>query len=131
MKRLVYSSVESDGEYGDSFDSYDPYHGSKYIVYTGYTSKRTNSPLTAIKYWFSGQRFNPQDCAIMAKYKDDAIKLLSVATPELLENLNIKYPCPYKLDWMIEVIERNLRNNCSGFLGDGDLGDQVSPFTYG
>ena len=126
VKSSVILSSDSDDE-----DIWDPYNGFKYKVVCGYDSSNTNNPKAAIRRWFKGQSKNPMDCAIMAKYKSDAIDLASLVTMDFLEEMNSQYPQGYKLDWLYDSAPRFVRSNGSGFLGDGDMGDQVPPFTYG
>jgi len=115
----------------EGYEEWDPYNGFKYKVVCGYDSSNTNNPKAAIRRWFKGQSKNPMDCAIMAKYKSDAIDLASLVTMDLLEEMDSQYPQGYKLDWLYDSAQRFVRSNGSGFLGDGDMGDQVPPFTYG
>lgn len=115
----------------DEYEAWDPYNGFKYKVVCGYESSSTNNPKAAIRRWFKGQSKNPMDCAIMAKYKSDAIDLARSVTMDLLEEMNEQYPQGYKLDWLFDYAQKFVRSNGSGFLGDGDMGDQVPPFTYG
>lgn len=126
---VMSSTIASDDSDDDTV--WDPYNGFKYKVVCGYDSSNTNNPKDAIRRWFIGQKKNPMDCAIMARYKSDALDLASLVTMELLEEMNDKYPQGYKLDWLFDCAQRFVRSNGSGFLGDGDLGDQVTPFTYG
>ena len=105
MKKYIRSSNYD--EYDDDNDRYDPYHGYKYYIDCGnYNIKYTNSPATAIKYWFQGETKYPMDCAILAKYRKDALKLLQAATPEMIEQLNNKYPSPYKINYLNDTIEK-------------------------
>ena len=132
MKRYIKSSdVVDDYEVYENTDDWSPYQGKKYSVVCGYDSFLTNDPYVAIRKWFIGQKKNPMDCAIMAMYKSDAIDLASLVTMDLLETMNAKYPQGYKLDWLFDYAQRFVKSNGNGFLGDGDLGDQVPPFTYG
>ena len=132
MKRYIKSSdVVDDYEVYENTDDWSPYQGKKYDVICGNNFFLTNDPYVAIQKWFQGQKKNPMDCAIMARYKSDAIDLASIVTMDLLEEMNEKYPQGYKLDWLFDCAQRFVRSNGSGFLGDGDLGDQVPPFTYG
>lgn len=126
---VMSSTVMSDDS--DDEVAWDPYNGFKYKVVCGYDSSNTNNPKAAIRRWFKGQSKNPMDCAILAKYKSDAIDLASIVTMDLLEEMNAEYPQGYKLDWLYDVAQRFVQRNGSDFLGDGDLGDQVPPFTYG
>lgn len=123
------STIMSDDSYDET--AWDPYNGFKYKVICGYDSSSTNNPKAAIRRWFKGQNKDPMDCAIMAKYKSDAVDLARLVTMDLLEEMNAEYPQGYKLDWLYDYAQRFVQSNGSGFLGDGDLGDQVPPFTYG
>ena len=123
MKRYIKTS--------EDYDPYDPYQGKKYDVICGNDFFLTDNPIVAIRKWFQGQKKHPMDCAIMARYKKDAIALASMVTMELLEDMNAKYPQGYKLDWLYDVAHRFVKRNGSDFLGDGQYGDQVPPFTYG
>lgn len=117
---------------GEVMFDYDPYNGHRYRVDCGnYNYRYADSPKLAIQYWFKGSQKNPMDCAIFAKYKDDAVKLCEAATPELLSDMYQRYPISYKLDYLINEAEKQVRNGCRFFLGDGEYGDQIHPFSYG
>lgn len=112
-------------------DEFDPYNGRRYRVDCGTAIKYTDSPKLALRTWAKFSSDNPGDCAIMTKYKDDAILLCEAAKPQYLQMLWDTYNPGYKLDWILDIVNQQLANNCSGFLGDGQYGDQVSPFSYG
>lgn len=113
-------------------DEWDPYQGKKYRIDCGdYQIKYTDSPSVAIRYWFQGSEKHSGECAIMARNKSDALAVAELVTPELLERLNERYPCGYKLEYLLDWAEKFVERNGSGFLGDGEYGDQVTPFTYG
>ena len=132
MKKYIRSEEFIEEEIDDSADEWDPYHGKRYRIDCGdYQTKYTDSPNVAIRYWFQGSEKHTGECAIMARYKKDALALAKSVTPELLERFNEKYPCGYKLDWLYAVAQRFVNNNARSFLGDGQYGDQVEPFTYG
>ena len=106
------------------------YNGKLYHVVGGYDSYNTNDPVAAITKWFELERSNPMDAAITAVNKGAAIDLLRAANPDLIEDLHVKYRCPYKLEYMLESIDRNFRNGYPHFL-ESEYGDQVDPFSYG
>lgn len=128
---IVSSDVVDDYEVYENTDDWDPYNGKKYCVVCGRNSFLTNSPYVAIRKWFQGQKNYPMDCAILAKYEKDGLELARLVDMNLLEEMNSNYPQGYKLDWLYNSAQRFLNGKAGNFLGEGDLGDQVPPFTYG
>lgn len=111
--------------------AFDEYKGKKYLILRDNDSRYTDDKYTAIKYWFEGQKKHPMGCAILSKYKADAIALVGYVTPQLLEDLNRIHPQGYKLDYLYDECQRQVANNCRGFLGNGQYGDQIHPFSFG
>lgn len=118
----------------DALDEWDPYHGLNYRV-DGNSSQKIEfyiNPVDAIRCWFRYQKDAPSDVNIMARNKDDAIKLVEAATPYLLTKLYSQYKCPYKLDWLISEAEKQVENGCKYFYEDSyGYGDSVHPFGVG
>lgn len=128
MKRLVIKASQD-------FDEWDEMHGKKYRV-CGYPEGKapkntyTNDPVVAIKAWFKFEAAAPLDAAIFTTTKAYGVELLKAATPELLSELHAKHDCPYRLDYMIESVEKKINDNCRGLIEDKH-GDQIHPFSFG
>ena len=106
----------------------------KYSVYCDNgPSRDTNYPEVAIKAWFEFEQKYPMDCAIYAYNKEDAVELVKFALSHYawFKGLYEKYDCPYKWDWMRDRLIEAGETNCQYFLGDGEFGDQVGPFSFG
>lgn len=121
MKRYIRSSEDD----GWAFDT-----NYVYRVAGGDRSFKTDDPQRAIIKWFQYQADSPQDCAIFVKTRADGVELLEAATPQLVTELITTYRCPYKKEYMLDSIERNLANRCSGVI-ESEYGDQVDPFSFG
>ena len=102
----------------------------KFRVSGGDHSFKTDDPQRAIVKWFQYQEQYPQDCAIFVTTKVDGVELLKAATPQFIEQLHSAYHCPYKLDYMLMSIQKNIENGCKYIL-ENEYGDQVDPFSFG
>lgn len=93
----------------------------------------TEYPEVAIKKWFEMEEKYPMDCAIYAYNKNDAIELVNFAASNQswFKKLYDRYNCPYKWDWMINGVLQSAERGCPYFLGNGEFGDQIGPFSYG
>lgn len=128
MKRWIHNAEDV-----DDFDEYDPYHGHAYRIAGGLSdSKFEDDPVRAITQWFRLGKKYPMDTAIMAKTKSDAVKLCKAATADLLDSLNAKYGCPYKIDYLIDEAAKKVADGQKYFHEDKyGYGDQVHPFGVG
>ena len=131
MKKVIYTSYREDPEITEEWDRWTPYSGGTYRVSYGYDSMNTNSPRTAISTWFRMQKKYPQDVQIMCQNKEDAIRLNKAATPEFLAELNSKYYCPYKLEYLISESAKEVEEGQPYFHYYEDFGDSIHPFDLG
>lgn len=122
----MYRVIKASDDWG-----YDPYNGKTYRVSGGYsTTKWTNDPVTAIKYWFMiGQKHSGDTC-IQCRTRDAALAICQAATEDLLTTLWNKYRCPYKLEYLVESAQKKVQDGCKWF-HESDFGDQVHPFDIG
>lgn len=90
----------------------------------------TDSPNTAIIAWFEAQAEHPSCVAINAISKGDACFLIDFAhhRKDVIQELHGMYKNPYKLDFMLEAIDKKHKDRCRGFAG---YMDQVHPFDLG
>lgn len=144
MKRLIYASNENDDEWelfpktykisggasGDYFGDYNKELAD--YVSSGNVTRDTDSPATAVEAWFRIEMTHRGDAAIMCQKKDDAVRLLGWCdyNRDFIEDWHKKYKCPYKLDYILSQIDRQLEIACKYF-HESEYGDQIEPFSYG
>lgn len=110
--------------------------GKKYQVYSDPMtgdygdSWYTDNPAKAIEDWYKKSVDNPTCVAICAESIEAAQLLIDFAYShrDLIEEWHSTYKVCYKLQWMLDQIEKKHNDRCSGFLG---YLDQVHPFSMG
>lgn len=112
-------------------DDYSP--KSKYsVLYGDYGFEEVDNPSRAISMWFQKEKANRGDAAIIAYKKDDAKSLIQWAynNKEKIKELHSKYDCPYKLDYLLDSIDKHSTDDYKYF-HEGISGDQIDPFSFG
>lgn len=105
--------------------------GKAYTVIAGEdTICTTDFADTAITNWFKGQKENPSDVCILASSKQKVISLINFAYnhKDFIESRNERYKIPYKLEFIMNIINRDFNDKCKSFIGEMD---QVGPFSVG
>lgn len=127
------SEEEKDHKIHENEDEWDPYKGKKYkVVGEDYEDNvYTDDPKEAIEAWFKLGEKAPMDTAIMTKTKASAVELVKSATEELLTSLHSKYKCPYRLDYMIQEVQKKVADGQKYFHELRDYGDSIHPFGVG
>lgn len=122
----------SGGYSGDYVGDYDE-ELAEYVS-KGSTERNFDDPGKAVEAWFKLEQKHRGDVAIMCEKRDDAVRLLDWCdrNRDFIEDWHSKYDCPYKLEWILDGIDKNLDNGCKYFYEDKyGYGDQISPFSYG
>lgn len=122
----------SGGYSGDYVGDYDE-ELAEYVS-KGSTERNFDDPGKAVEAWFKLEQKHRGDVAIMCEKRDDAVRLLDWCdrNRDFIEDWHSKYNCPYKLEWILDGIDKNLDNGCKYFYEDKyGYGDQISPFSYG
>lgn len=97
----------------------------------------TDSPRKAIEEWAKLSKKFPTCVSINCYKKDDVIELMLYAhdNPKYLETICEQEKVPYKLEYLQEAIERNLRTECctfhETFINGEYYRDMVHPFDIG
>lgn len=112
----------------------DLYNDCKYIVDCGrdehWDQGYLDSPREALVYWFQAQETSPEDVAIYAISKQEAINLLETANDEeFIYTYSEKYYSPYDPEDLLDEIRANLEDGASNTIA-GPFGSQVCPFCY-
>ena len=106
---------------------------SPYVVlYGDYGNENADTPSKAIALWFKYEKTNRADAAIIAFEKSKAIELMDWAynNKEKIKQLHSKYDNPYKLDYILDSIDRHHGDDYKYF-HEGESGDQIDPFSFG
>lgn len=107
----------------------------RYQVYVDYLNGEYDSafyctPRRAIEAWYRNQVKHPTCVAICATSIENANLLIDYAysRKDVIEELHSKYKICYKLQFILDAIEKKHEDRCKGFLG---YLDQVHPFDLG
>lgn len=122
-----YSDFESEYDY-----SYDDY---TYTVedYDGrFVPLGTNDPREAVGLWFEYCEKYPSNVAIFTAGIENARAFYKAIDEDYVIALYDEYDVPYKLDWMLDSLNRSKQGRIYGWFKEmPDTPDQLSPFSFG
>lgn len=93
------------------------------------SSRETDSPAEALKFWYAGQAEHPTCCDVSVHSREDenTLKAYALSHASQLAKWATQYNCPYKQTSIIDACRRST----SGFLGTAEWTDSIYPFCIG
>ena len=92
--------------------------------------KITSSPENAIENWFKLNQKYPTCVAIMAMNEESGMAVYKYAyeNQDIIKSLASKYKSPYKIDYILKLINKKYKNGRTGIT---TFPDQLDPFCFG
>lgn len=130
----MYRVIRASEDYEED-DLFDPFDGRIYMIFGSDShgnllNEFTNDPVVAIEQWFKISKKFPTNTYIQCRKRSDAIKLCEAAEPDYIQKLYNKYKNPYKLDYLIDAVKKQVDNKCKYFY-ENEYGDMIHPFDLG